>query len=80
MFLAANVHTTGVNIELVLTIVGSTVVIITAIFGVFAKVISNRITTAIDKFRIDVIFQLDNRLTKLEAIATATRKRQTRDD
>jgi hypothetical protein len=80
MVLAANVHTTGVNIESVITIVGGTVVILTAIFGLFARWISGRITGAIDKFRIDVVFQLDTRLTKLESITTATRKRQTRDD
>jgi len=87
MLLATAVHTAGVNIELVLTIVGSIVLIMTAILGFFARWIADRITSAIDRFRIDVIVQLDTRLTVLETVAnataattTATRKRQTRDD
>jgi len=50
------------------------------IAGLFAKLIGGQITTAIDKFRIEVVSQLDTRLTKLEVLATATRRRQTRDD
>jgi hypothetical protein len=60
------VHTSGINWPSVVAIVSGTVVFLSIIVGAFAKIISDRITNAINKFRIDVINQLDNRLTAVE--------------
>jgi hypothetical protein len=60
------VHTTGVNWVSVATIVGATVVLISFIFGVFAKYVSAQITASINVFRIDVVAKLDERLGKVE--------------
>ena len=59
-------HTTGINWESVATIVSCVAVTMSLIIGAFAKVISSQITRAIDKFRIQVIAELHDRVTKLE--------------
>ena len=80
MISMATVHATGVNWDAVVAISCSVVAAMSVIGGVFAKLIAGQMTQAIDKFRIEVVMQLDTRLTKLETLATATRRRQTRDD
>jgi hypothetical protein len=60
------VHTSGVNLESVVTIIGSVVAILTVIFGLATRYISSRITGAIDRLRLDVIQKLDIRLTAVE--------------
>lgn len=62
------VHTEGVNWELVTTLVTTIVGLLTVIFGLLARYVSARITTAIDKFRIQVMEQMDKRVTILEYI------------
>jgi len=74
------VHATGVNWDAVVAITCSVIVAMSVIGGLFARLVGGQITTAIDKFRIEVINSLDTRLTRLEVLATATRRRQTRDD
>jgi len=59
-------HTNGINWASVVTLVGSVAVTMSIIIGVFAKVISNQITGAINKLRIDVISDLYLRITALE--------------
>ena len=61
------VHTTGVNWISVLTITLTIVTLLSIILGLVSRVLANRITGAIDKFRIDVVTQLDTRLTRVEA-------------
>lgn len=60
------VHTTGVNWELVAAVVTCVVTTMTLVFGFFAKLVGNQITASIDKFRIQVVNQLDHRLTTVE--------------
>ena len=60
------VHTTGINWESVGTIIAATVAAMSFIFGLSARYVSGRITTAIDKFRIDVISKMDTRISILE--------------
>lgn len=73
------VHTTGVNWSSVVTITSAVVVLMTAVLGLTAKYISSRITSSIDRFRIDVVSKLDTRLiqveTKLDNISTNNPKR-----
>jgi hypothetical protein len=69
MYLATTVHTSGVNWESVIAIVGGVVTIMTVIFGLFARYVSNSITGSIDRFRIEVIQKLDRRITVLETLA-----------
>ena len=78
--MVGTVHTTGVNWESIAAITSCIVVVMSAIIGVFAKVIGNQITSSIDKFRVAVINQLDHRLTVLEVKVDTLRTRQTRDD
>jgi hypothetical protein len=78
MLAQATVHTTGVNWESVIAIVASTIVILSAMIGAFAKIISDRITSAINRFRLDVVNQLDNRLTAVETKLNDIRNTQTR--
>lgn len=63
---AAVVHTAGVNWQATVAIVGSVVIIMSAVIGVFSRWIAGQITGAINKFRIDVVAQLDIRLTAVE--------------
>jgi hypothetical protein len=60
------VHTTGINLESVLTIVSAVVVIMTAILGVVARYVTARITGAIDRFRIEAFDPLAERVSQLE--------------
>ena len=80
MLADAVVHTTGINVQATIAIVASVVAILSVVFGIFAKLIGNQITDAINKFRIEVINQLDTRLTTLETMAKITQKRQQKED
>lgn len=72
MFLAtATVHTSGVNVESVLAITGSVVALMSVIFTLLAKLITGKITASIDRFRLDVVTQLDTRLTIVEQKLTS---------
>jgi hypothetical protein len=77
MFLAIapTVHTTGINWASVTAIVGGCVVILSFIMGIVSKYLGNRITGSIDRFRIDVVNQLDSRLTKVEEQLNAIRNK-----
>lgn len=79
MYLAETVRTAGVNWESIAVIAGVSSSMMTLIVGAFAKWISNQITGAINKFRIEVITQMDNRLTSVEItvkdIKESTRRR-----
>ncbi len=70
---AASVHTTGINwasvITIVCSVVGALAIIFAAITRFFARYISDRITGAIDKLRLDVLAQMDKRVTILEILA-----------
>lgn len=66
MWLADTVHTAGINWESVGTIIAAVVAALSFIIGAFARYISNKITGAIDKFRIDVISRMDTRISLLE--------------
>lgn len=63
---AAVVHTAGVNWQATVAIVGGVVVIMSAVIGVFSRWIAGQITGAINQFRVDVVAQLDLRLTAVE--------------
>lgn len=63
-----SVHGTGVNWELVATLAGVIIPSLTVIFGIFARLVANSITSSIDKFRIEVVSVLDHRLTVVETI------------
>lgn len=65
---AAQVHTTGVNWELVAAIVTCVVTTMTVVFGLFARLVSGQITSSIDRFRIEVVNVLDKRLIVVETI------------
>lgn len=60
------VHTTGINWESVATIVAAVVGALTALITIVGRYLSNRITGAIDKFRVDVIGRMDTRISLLE--------------
>jgi hypothetical protein len=79
IFLAETVRTTGINWESIAVIAGSVAAVMSLIIGAFAKWISNQITGAINKFRIEVISQMDTRLTSVETkvsdIQSNTRRR-----
>jgi len=70
---AAPVHTTGINWASVFTIVIGIVGALSIIFGFVSRYLGNRITGSIDKFRIEVVSQLDTRLTKVEEQLNAVR-------
>jgi hypothetical protein len=65
------VHTEGVNWELVAAIC----TILTFIFAMLAYYISTRITTSIDKFRIEVISKMETRLSLLEMAVFGKRRK-----
>lgn len=79
---AATVHTSGINWESVITIVGSVVTVLSVVFGLIARSVShyvaNKITQAIDKLRIDVIDSMDKRVTSLEAFRESTERKTRR--
>jgi len=77
MVLAATVHTSGVNVASLVAIVSSIVVVMSVIIGVFAKIIGGQITSAIDRFRNEVVSQLDHRLTIVEVKIDNIRGTQT---
>lgn len=60
------VHTTGINWESVLTIVGAVCVILTTLGTYVARYVAGNVTTAINNFKIDVVAKLDTRLTTVE--------------
>jgi hypothetical protein len=66
--LADAVRTTGINWASVLTIICSIVGALAIIFAFMAKLVTNAVTTSIDKFRIEVIAKMDVRLSILEQI------------
>jgi hypothetical protein len=68
VWLATTVQTSGINWETVGTLIASIVAAMTFVFGMFARYVSNRITGAIDRFRIEVIARLDTRITVLEQV------------
>ena len=70
------VKTTGVNWTSVVTIVCSTIVALSVVFGFLTRMLSGRITGAIDKFRIEVVSQLDLRLTAVESRLNDIRNQQ----
>jgi hypothetical protein len=76
MVAQAVVHTTGINWQATLAIVGTIVTVMTVIIGAFAKFIGDKMTNAINKFRIDVVSALDLRLTSVEAKLEDVRTKQ----
>jgi hypothetical protein len=66
---AETVHTSGINWESITTIIGSIVVIMSAVFTAIARYVTSKVTTAINDFRVDVIAKMDERLVKLEILA-----------
>lgn len=66
MYLGETVRTAGVNWESIAVIAGVISSMMALIVGAFAKWISNQITGAINKFRIEVITQIHIRLTSVE--------------
>jgi hypothetical protein len=68
IWLADSVRTTGVNWELVVAVVTCVVGTMTVVFGLFARLVSGQITSAIDRFRIEVITVMDKRLLVVETI------------
>jgi hypothetical protein len=73
------VHTSGINWESVATIVVSVVVSLSTIFGLIArsmaKYVASHIATSIDRFRIDVVSALADRVASLEASRRRNRGR-----
>lgn len=65
------VHTTGINWVSVSTIVGSIVVLMSAILSIVAWYIATKITSAISRLRIEVVDKLDTRLSVVEATLKA---------
>jgi hypothetical protein len=74
VILAATVQTSGINWESVFAISASVCAIMVAVVGAFVKIVGNQITRAIDKLRIDVLSNLEQRLAVVEAIIQALRK------
>jgi hypothetical protein len=74
MLASGSIHTTGVNWELVSAVVTCVVLVMTAVFSVIAKLVTNQISGAINRFRIEVIAKMDNRLTILEQIVADDKK------
>lgn len=74
MNIASTVHTSGIDWASVITMVSSVVVIMSLVLAVIGKFIANKITSAIDGFRIEVIAKLDTRITILEQAALAADK------
>lgn len=72
---APAVHTTGVNWESVAVIAGFVTTLVTLLFGIFARLVANQITNAINKLRIDVIRQIELRLTEVETVLKNNRRR-----
>lgn len=66
MIAVAAVHTTGVNWVSVIAICVGVATLMSLIIGIFAKVISGQITSAIDRFRNEVVNMLEHRLTVVE--------------
>lgn len=73
---AAVVHTTGINWEATIAIVASVVTVMSIVLGVFVRWVAAQITGAINKFRIDVVSQLDTRLTRVETKVNDIGERQ----
>jgi hypothetical protein len=69
----ATVHTSGINWPSVLTIVFGSVATLSIILGFLlrftGRYISDKITGAIDRLRIDVILEMDRRVVVLETLA-----------
>jgi hypothetical protein len=69
----ATVRTSGINWESVLTIVFGSVATLSIVLGFLlrftGKYISDKITGAIDRLRIDVLLQIDRRVVVLETLA-----------
>jgi hypothetical protein len=59
-------HTSGINWESVGTIVAAVVAFITLALSIIGRLVTNKITGSIDKFRIDVISRMDVRISLLE--------------
>jgi hypothetical protein len=70
------VHASGVNWETVAAIV----TILAVIIGIFSRWIAGQITAAIQKFNIEVVTVLRDRLTAVEVKLDNLRIRQVRDD
>ena len=70
MLAAAAVHTAGINWASVLTIIGSIVACMSVVFAAIARLVTSAITTAIDKFRIEVVAKMESRLAILETLVT----------
>ena len=66
MAVATTVHTTGVNWVSVCAICVGVATLMSIIIGVFARVIGTQITSAIDRFRNEVVNMLEHRLTIVE--------------
>jgi hypothetical protein len=75
----ATVHTSGINVESVLVIVGSVTGTLGIVFGAIARslgrYVAGKITASIDQLRIDVISALEVRVTALEASTAPKRRR-----
>lgn len=76
MIAEAAVRTTGINWESVAVIIGVVVGVMSTVFGIVAKMVGNQVTSAINKFRIEVVNQLDNRLTSVESKVTDIHNRR----
>lgn len=63
-----NVHTVGINWVSVATTIGVLVGILSVVLGVLAKFVAAQVTGSINTLRIQVIEQLDKRLSRLETI------------
>jgi hypothetical protein len=76
--LAMTVHTAGINWASVGAIVGTVATTMTIIVGISAKLVANQISSAIDKFRIEVVSKLDTRITRIETILNRNLNRKLR--
>jgi hypothetical protein len=80
MFLADAVHTTGINWESVSTIIVGVITGLAIICGAFTrylgKIISSTVTSAIDRFRVEVVSALDVRLARVEEKVDNVRDKQ----
>jgi hypothetical protein len=63
-----DVHTVGINWVSVATTIGIIVAILSTVCAFLAKYIAGQVTSSINSFRIQVIEQLDRRLSRLEMI------------
>jgi len=80
MFLAQAAAQTTDNVSwgLIVTIISASTVFLGLVIGGVAKLLTDKITNAINQFRIDVVNQLDTRLTAVETKLNDIRSTQNR--